>query len=225
MKGANRSMDGTEFELERCMERKSAARACQNLMGRFCHYRAAQRISDIMDMWADDSDSRIELPWGVYDGKNGVDRYFGETPARDDAERRKGYLRIHALSTPVFEVAEDGQTARGAWFSQGIFTQVTDGNDDCRWRWVKLGVDFILEDDKWKIWHMAVFPLIDTPYEKAWYDQPKLTMESFGTDHTPDRKPTARKLWNMNREYEYPLGHPATPRPYANFDLEVGYGY
>lgn len=217
-------MEITEFELERILEQKIAAQTCQNLIGRYLNYQTSCRTEDMLAMWADDPDTRIELPWGVYDGKAGVARYLGELPGHDD-EARKGYLRVQALSTPVFEVAKDCQTARGAWFSQGVATEEKEGQSPCRWRWVKLGVDFICQEGEWKLWHMVTHTLIDTAYDKAWYDQPKLTIESFGPDHTPDRKPTWRTLWNMTVGNPYPTGHPAVPRPYDNFDLEVGYGY
>jgi hypothetical protein len=71
---------------------------------------------------------------------------------------------------------------------------------------------------------MAVFPLLEADYETPWYEMPKLTQEAFSR-YKADRKPTARYLWSFHEDNDYPLGHPATPKPYDNFDLEVGYGY
>ena len=215
----------TPFELERALTGRMAARACRNLMGRYCFYRTAMRGEDIMAMWSKAPDARCEMPWGVYDGWDSVRRrYVEEQPAHGDLEARRGSLVINALSTCAFEVAGDTRTARGIWMCQGVHTEVKDGKADCRWIWTKYGVDFIFEDGQWRIWHLAIYPLIDTPYEKRWYDNPKLTVESFRGVH-PDRKPTARSLWSMHVDNPYPLGHPAIPRPYDNFDHEVGYGY
>ena len=218
-------MEISTFELERLLEAKMAERACQNLIGRFCMLQTARRSDDIMAIWSDAPDARLEQPWGVYNGKDSVRRYFAEEcPAHDDLEARKGDLSIDALSTPVIEVATDVKTARGAWFSQGLRTDKKDGEINCRWYWTKLAVDFRLEDGAWKIWHMAVFPLLEADYETPWYDMPKLTQEAFSQYHA-DRGPTARYLWSFHKDNQYPLGHPATPKPYDNFDLEVGYGY
>jgi len=218
-------MERNQEQLERFLKKKLAARTCQNLIGRYCFYHSAMRGEDILNMWSKNSDTRIEMPWGVYDGPEGVRRrYLDEQPRHDDLEGRKGNLVVEALSTMVFEVAEDTKTARGAWFCQGLQTEVKNGKAECKWLWTKYGVDFIYENGEWKIWHMAIFPIIDTPYEVAWNDHPRARIEDW-TGVSPDRKPTARYLWNMHPDNKYPMGHPATPKPYDNFDLEVGYGY
>ena len=218
-------MEVTPFELERLLEKKMAERAVQNLIGRFCHLNTARRDQDILAIWSKAPDARIEQPWGVYDGPEGVKRFFTEEmPSHGDLEARKGDLSVDCLSTAVIEVATDVKTARGAWFSQGIRTEKRDGAPLCRWCWTKLAADFIYEDGTWKIWHMAVFPLLESDYETPWYEMPKLTQEAFAK-YKADRAPTARYLWSFHEDNNYPLGHPATPKPYDNFDLEVGYGY
>jgi hypothetical protein len=218
-------MNVSEFELERLLMAKMAERDCQNLIGRYCHYRTACRTDDILAIWSAEPDARVEMPWGVYDGPEGVRRLFTqELTAHDDLSARRGKLDIDALSTGVIEVAADVKTARGAWFSQGLRTRADQGEAECDWYWTKLAVDFRYEADSWKLWHMAYFPMLASPYQTPWYDVPKLTVEQFSAYH-PDRKPTARTLWSFHRDNQYPLGHPATPKPYDNFDLEVGYGY
>lgn len=219
-------MEISTFELERLLEAKLAERTCQNLIGRFCHYQTARRHEDILAIWSDAPDARLEQPWGVYDGKESVKRYFTtECPTHEDLEARRGDLLIDALSTPVIEVAADVKTARGAWFSQGLRTEKDEAGElVCKWYWTKQAVDFRYEDGQWKIWHMAIFPLLIADYETPWYDMPKLTQEAFRR-YQADRAPTARSLWSFHADNQYPLGHPATPKPYDNFDLEVGYGY
>jgi len=66
---------------------------------------------------------------------------------------------MHTQETPVIEVAGDGKTAKGIWYSIGLAvrgsvdadkkTSVTTG-----WMWEKYAVDFAKEDGKWKIWHL-----------------------------------------------------------------------
>ena len=97
-------MERNQEQLERFLKKRMAARTCQNLIGRYCFYHSAMRNEDILNMWSSDSDARIELPWGVYDGPEGVRRrYLEEQPNHDDLEARKGNLVVHALSTMVFE--------------------------------------------------------------------------------------------------------------------------
>ena len=220
-------MERTPEQLARFVRRKGGERTCENMMGRFCFYQAACRFDDILAMWSDAPDARIELPWGVYDGKEGVARYFREErPAHDDLEARKGFLDLQALNGRMMEVAEDNQTARAIWFTIGSLTEMKDGKPDCQWNWVKIAVDFRKEDGVWKLWHMAFHPIMHTNVNVTWTENEKLTVEKLMQDpHTPDRKPTARSLWSYSIENIYPLGHPSLPKPYSNFDIDVGYGY
>ena len=218
-------MDISTFELERGILSQKAERACQNVIGRFCLYRSACRHEDIMALWAEMPDVRIEAPWGVYDGTESIRRFLRETqPEHGDADGRKGVLDVDAINTPDIIVARDVKTARGIWMSQGLRTRMKNDEASCIWRWTKLGVDFIEENGRWKLWHMAIYPLLETDYETAWYDMPKLTQDSFAS-YTPDRKPTARSLWSFHKDNVYPMGHPAEPSPYDNFEIDVGYGY
>jgi hypothetical protein len=220
-------MERTPEQLARLVRRKESARTCENIMGRYCFYQAACRFDDILAMWADDPDTRIELPWGVYDGKEGVARYFAEErPAHDDLNARKGYLDLQALNGRMMEVAEDNQTARAIWFTIGSLTEVKNGEPNCQWHWVKFAVDFKKESGVWKIWHLTIAPIFKTDFEVCWTEQEKLTLEKLNeTPHSNDRKPTARKLWSYHLDNVYPLGQPSLPKPYSNFDIDVGYGY
>ena len=58
-------MEISTFELERLLEAKMAERACQNLIGRFCMLQTARRSDDIMAIWSDAPDARVEQTWGV----------------------------------------------------------------------------------------------------------------------------------------------------------------
>jgi hypothetical protein len=66
---------------------------------------------------------------------------------------------MHTQETPVIEVAGDGKTAKGLWYSIGIGVRASVKNDgtytkSTEWMWEKYAVDFIKEDGKWKIWHL-----------------------------------------------------------------------
>jgi len=66
---------------------------------------------------------------------------------------------LHTQETPVIEVAGDGKTAKGIWYSIGQSVRGTvkaDGTSDVStgWMWEKYAVDFAKEDGKWKIWHL-----------------------------------------------------------------------
>jgi hypothetical protein len=67
---------------------------------------------------------------------------------------------MHTQETPVIEVAGDGKTAKGLWYSIGIGVRPNVKSDSTytkstEWMWEKYAVDFIREDGKWKIWHLV----------------------------------------------------------------------
>lgn len=66
---------------------------------------------------------------------------------------------MHTQETPVIEVAGDGKTAKGIWYSIGLSVngQVSENGQtsiSTGWMWEKYAVDFAYEDGKWKIWHL-----------------------------------------------------------------------
>lgn len=48
---------------------------------------------------------------GVFEGDDGIEAFFHSHPNSDDDENRKGFLHIHTLTTPIVEVAGDGESA------------------------------------------------------------------------------------------------------------------
>lgn len=71
-----------------------------------------------------------------------------------------GLLEIHQITTPVLEVAEDDQTAKGLWMSTGAILMLHDeGAEEGRsftWDSGKYAVDFIKTGKGWRIWHLHV---------------------------------------------------------------------
>jgi hypothetical protein len=72
-----------------------------------------------------------------------------------------GYMYfMHTNLLPVIEIAGDGKTAKGIWYSIGLSIQPSVGSDGratvgSHWAPEKYAVDFIKEDGKWKIWHFV----------------------------------------------------------------------
>ena len=66
---------------------------------------------------------------------------------------------MHTQETPVIEVAGDGKTAKGIWYSIGLAVNgnvSADGQASIStgWMWEKYAVDFVKEDGEWRIWHL-----------------------------------------------------------------------
>ncbi len=68
-----------------------------------------------------------------------------------------GTLLMHTVSTPLIVVADDGETAKGLFYSVGQVTQTPLGQPTANYMWERYAVDFVREGGIWKIWHFNVF--------------------------------------------------------------------
>ncbi|MBP2656739.1 MAG: hypothetical protein H6Q73_4308 [Firmicutes bacterium] len=69
-----------------------------------------------------------------------------------------GQLLLHNLTTGCIEVAGDGKTAKGMWYSPGAMANidVVTGKPHQVWMWERYAADFVKEDGQWKIWHLLI---------------------------------------------------------------------
>lgn len=65
---------------------------------------------------------------------NGAVVPAGAATGGDSSARPPFYVHLQLLTTPVIQVAKDGETARGVWISPGI--------EGSGWNWLKYGADF-----------------------------------------------------------------------------------
>ena len=215
-----KTLEELAFELDRV----GAAQQCEQLMSTYVSLHMEMRHKDYMKLWTHRSDCKLEMPWGAYEGFKGVERCYlkdhGDRSMPEIQELLKGLLCVHCIGTSVIEVARDGKTARGVWISPG-FETANEGPEgpQAMWAWSKYGVDFLLEDDGWKIWKMKVYPLFQAPYDTCWTDVPPY--DGFMLDTSCDH-PLERPIWNYDPKGRYPDDQPAPPEPYGTYD-DVGY--
>ena len=85
---------------------------------------------------------------------------------------KAGTLKVHLVTTGHIQIAEDGLTAKAAFYSPGFLTEVgTDGKAKSAWDYKRYGVDFIKEGGKWRIWHMAEYTDFVTPPNVSWTEK------------------------------------------------------
>nr|MDO8082078.1 nuclear transport factor 2 family protein [Candidatus Freyarchaeota archaeon] len=99
-----------------------------------------------------------------------IREWYPQLKDEPEEELPFGLAYMHTLTTPVIEVAEDRETAKGVWVSPGFITMPGIKGLQAFWHWDRYGVDFIKEDGKWKIWHFFVGREFTTPYEKSFVD-------------------------------------------------------
>ena len=129
----------------------------------------------------------------------------------------------HTITTPVIEVAADGETAKGVWISPGheTFPIVGEGAPKPHWSWGRYAVDFRREKGKWKIWHLHVLTTFRTPYGQDWVDvatnRPSYLPEEGNQEDTvgvADRGVSVNAPYHPDRAPEY---QPVPPDPYRTW--------
>lgn len=209
---------------EQRLERLEAYDAVSNVMGRYSYLHTAGRHTESESLFAlKTAGVRVEMMWGVYEGAQSIHRlYSGMHVETEGVNERKGQLHLHTLTTPVIEVAGDLKTAKAVWVSPGVETGFF-GTDKitANWGWAKYAADFIKENGEWKIWHLHVYGLFLSPYDKNWvevindHDMPELP------DHwKPDRPPTTHWMYSPDR---VAVLSPAPPAPYIHFNEKDAY--
>lgn len=124
----------------------------KNVMGRHAYYHSwSLHPDEIANIWSKRDDISWGNSFGFHYGRDVVYDYYAKP--QENYELENGVLFMHTLTTPLIEVADDGQTAQAMWYTPG-FGCGPDGG--LNWMHERYAVDFIKEDGEWKIWHLFV---------------------------------------------------------------------
>jgi len=167
-------------------ERAVATIMIQNLMSKHEYYHAAGlNLQEVIDLWVAEDGPNAKTaaffsPAWVMQGVAAVKAAYGEGHAQDKITAFKalqeaypeladldpetadigGEFAMHTSTTPVIEIAGDGKTAKGMWYSPGIgLTPHANGKSvtvGSIFFWEKYAGDFIKENGVWKIWHLGM---------------------------------------------------------------------
>ncbi len=216
----------------------------QNVMSWHEYYHSSLSHAEELDaIWAKTEDVAFEeaLFKARFVGLDSIRKYyvdwmrslFNNMPtAKEGIKPGSGVAFMHTLTTPVIEVAEDGETAKAAWYSPGHLTAPRpDGTPQAFWHWDKYGVDFLKEDGQWKIWHFFVGRFFSSPYEKSWANCAMDNEEPYAGilqafQDWPLREEVSSKPWNAFDEYSpYKVAkiEPRVPQPYRTFSETFSY--
>jgi len=207
------------------MDKVIALNAIQNLMGRYSHLGQLRGEGTLSELFAMNTPG---VSWRTPGGPIGI----AEMKARFDRPQEQlqpGVLHMHTMFTPVIEIAGDGQTAKGVWDSFG--PEVQGPNDEGGWFQAKYGVDFVKENGVWKIWHLQVYPIFTTPYNKSITEtaRERLAKASAPAGPPPGAAPRAPGSGPPMIMYPRPKSAwlyngisveqgPEIPEPYCHFD-------
>ncbi len=169
----------------------------QDVMARRAYYAANnQRGRELEELWVSGEAGKSAAygkTWGYYIGLEAIRDYyvtrydaaleaqlaaFRRANPGAAAEKGVGSAHFHPLSTPLIEIAGDGETAKGLWYSIGQRTELDeDGAPRAWWIAMKVGADFRREADGWRIWHLVeIYDVVNedgTDYKEVPYCYPE----------------------------------------------------
>jgi len=191
----------TDFELR--AHKALAITEIENLMSRHTYYHAADmNREEVTTLW---SQKRAdEVVWSQNFGRwigmhkllpmyAGDDKYemaaiqkqqileihpeYAEKLEEIDG-RRLSEMPTHVLCSSVIEIAEDGMSAKGLWYTPGVALRADTGRDvqDVAWMWEKYGADFIYEDGEWKFLRLLICMDMSTGGDTGDWTKPRMPM-------------------------------------------------
>lgn len=228
----------------------------QGMMSKHEYYHAAGLNSEEIDaLWVSPTGEYAKTatfasPAWVMNGLDTVKRAYGEQNQQNRVKALEALSKVdpsvknvpenlgaghewamHTSTTPVIEVAGDGKTAKGIWYSpgMGLMTAIVDGKPQVRgtFFWEKYGADFVRENGQWKIWHMQMAYDFTPQLDGKWleFGKPK-GMKEAGERMQQEMPPGFSKP-----KYSYPsyspqrpsIIYPPIPEPYYTFSETFSY--
>lgn len=214
------ALEETLQQLQHENHRLSAVVEIQNLLSSYEFYHTAGLHSKTAELFSKSQDVCIAMDGvGNFEGSQGVSRMFNKLFAVLHGGDRRGTLRVHAITTPVIQVAADGQSAKGVWISPGHETEKDreTGAVTGYWVWSYYECTFVREEGSWKFLRFAVHPIFKTPYDTCWTDTQYLPPQGppLPKEIGPD---TPNPKWTAYARDKAPQLDPVPPEPYDTLE-------
>lgn len=223
-------------------------RAVMNLAGKYVMSLLLKREGELFDRyWSERGDVCLSFNDGSYVGPEAVRGYYAAQrentalvsrflkerfPARLGSlsdEELFGVGQFHGLpiTTPVVEVAADGETAKGLWHVHGSDNTMGPWGPLSWWKLGFLAIDFRRENGRWCLWHVLHAEDVTAPMGENWLrPTERKEMPEFAA-----LKALKKPEYSVARENYRPYSPtrplappPEIPEPYAHFEETFSYG-
>ncbi len=243
-------MNKAALSAEELVGRWEERREIKNLMGRYAVSFLLKREKTMFgEYWSSREDVSMGLNDGWYVGREAIAGWFAaidqatalkakllqedlpEKLADKDLQSLYGIgdFDVKPLGTPVIELADDLQTAKGIWYSQGSKADVTESGPVSYWTFGVFAVDLICEEGNWKIWHLQYLEDIKCLCGQTWAEPQKPFPELPAYAALKDCKlpePTVKTPLRAYYTPSRPMARmPRLPEPYGTFADTFSYGY
>jgi hypothetical protein len=154
--------------------------AVRKLQHSYGFYLTTWMNEELIGLFSDSPETRIDFPQGIFTGKTGVKKAFG----RINKDMNPEFLHQLMQLQGVIDIAEDGQTAQGRWWSFGamampageLLEKTADANGIVQD--IACGLyenEYIKENGVWKLWKLKWVPLYNCAPAIGWVKPDKLT--------------------------------------------------
>lgn len=141
----------------------------QNLMDRYASYHYYAEHAKTYEYFAlDDERTTAELgSTGVYKGRTKIYQMF---QVYHDYNNQPGTAHLHPLNTPLVYVAEDGETAQGYWFTNGLeVLPAPEGQPPLSmWFLDAYNMSFVKTEEGWKWLHFHMLDDVKAVFPVSW---------------------------------------------------------
>lgn len=239
-------MKEKNFTLEEKVQRALDYQEIQNVMARHVYYHSmGKHIEELEKIWVKKAlDPSFAVNEGKWIGMDVLKKFYGlmsiEERQRDlkllmkhfsELEYKEenygaGYLTVHPLTTPLIEIANDGQTAKAVWYSNGAVTGISqvNGLPEAFWCWEKYGADFAREDGVWRLWHLHMYTDFLCPADSIWTKDNSEAAPQPSTDLENSVVPNDSSIsYKMYSPKIAPQDVPKMPEPYETFSETIAY--
>jgi len=223
----------------------------QNLMSRRMFYHSVGQNERELALWARKSPIRWAQNQGCWIGmaslkvyyddvnrlmqKASLDKLSSLNPAIKNVPENRfvGNTILHTLTTPIIEIAADGKSAKGMWYTPGVILSTQDAKTPTGdWIWERYGVDFIKEDGHWAFLNVQVNTDFMNPMGKPLQRQgaDAAAMGSEGGGAAPEGPPVkipgpdiAQVVYKEFGPTRVPTLTPRLPEPYRTLSETFQY--
>ncbi|NTV88785.1 MAG: nuclear transport factor 2 family protein [Clostridiales bacterium] len=240
-----------KYSLEQCAQRSEDFREIQNVMAKHVYYHLLmEHNAELDDIWVKEPANAATASFAINEatwiGMDIIRPLYGDNVVREKWEALRelnknfpeievkeenlgaGHLMIHPLTTPMIEIAGDGKTAKGTWYTPGQVTGTKSGKPDAQWMWERYAVDFYKEDDEWKLWHLRMYTDFGVEVGKCWTDSNDELAPMASGDAGGSRFPILPTVVDSTPYRMYaadvpPQNFPRWPEPYYTFSETFSY--
>ncbi|KAI1027504.1 hypothetical protein LB503_013447, partial [Fusarium chuoi] len=172
----------------------------ENVFSKYMHLHNVFQDEQIKALWVKRGTPGVHAQYtnvGVYTDYDSIMAYHTGRPSP------LGKLILHETTTPLIEVAGDGETAKGFWLMAGVESGLADPknvgtmpeflyepedeNVDGKrvwthWVWCHYALDFLKQDGQWKIWHFRCLEVTRALFSENWITFAKKNQLAFDKD-------------------------------------------